>query len=128
MSLADLPGSREWRLMHDAAEAYLCDLPRPVKRSLPGYKTAENKLLKMIGKRFDLGPYDHNAIGIGDMIMLATEKRDLLTPDPPWGLELPEPLKIIIVPWPWEVAENLFFHFARAFGLTGETGIKSGNP
>lgn len=117
MSLSDLPGSPQWRLMHDAAEAYLCDIPKPVKRDLPGYKMAEDALLKVIGERFNLGLYDHDAIGIADMVMLATEKRDVLTPGSPWELKLPAPLGIIIFPWPWEVAEKLFLNTARELGV-----------
>ena len=31
-------------LMHDATEAYLCDVPRPIKNYLPEYKILETKL------------------------------------------------------------------------------------
>ena len=39
-------------LLHDAAEAYLLDLPRPIKNRLPGYKDAENNLLQLIMQKF----------------------------------------------------------------------------
>lgn len=35
-------------LLHDAAEAYLCDVPKPVKRGLPEYNLHEDRLLTVI--------------------------------------------------------------------------------
>lgn len=42
-------------LLHDAAECYLSDLIRPVKRTLPAYCAAEDALLGLIYERFGLG-------------------------------------------------------------------------
>ena len=36
--------AQRFALFHDAAEAYLSDVPGPVKKSLPGYKHAEDRL------------------------------------------------------------------------------------
>ncbi|ELY58817.1 hypothetical protein C491_08353 [Natronococcus amylolyticus DSM 10524] len=36
--------AQRWGLLHDASEAYLSDVPAPVKRSLPGYTAAERRL------------------------------------------------------------------------------------
>lgn len=41
-------------LMHDASEAYLIDVPRPVKRFLTNYQEIEAGLEAAIAKRFDL--------------------------------------------------------------------------
>jgi len=41
-------------LLHDATEAYMCDLPRPIKRHLPSYKEAEEKLMQVIANKFHL--------------------------------------------------------------------------
>jgi hypothetical protein len=38
------PEAQRYALVHDAAEAYLSDVPGPVKKSLPGYKHAERHL------------------------------------------------------------------------------------
>lgn len=43
-----------WALLHDAAEAYLVDVPRPVKRMLTEYKAIEFDILQCIATRFDL--------------------------------------------------------------------------
>jgi hypothetical protein len=39
-------------LMHDAAEAYLTDIPTPIKKRLPHYKQLEDNLLHAIGSKF----------------------------------------------------------------------------
>lgn len=39
-------------LLHDAAEAYLCDLPRPLKAGLPSYQEAEEALLLRLFQKF----------------------------------------------------------------------------
>lgn len=39
-------------LIHDAGEAYLSDVPRPVKPSMPEYNQLENCLLNMIYEKF----------------------------------------------------------------------------
>jgi hypothetical protein len=41
-------------LLHDAAEAYVLDIPRPIKVNLPGYKEMEERILKLIFQKFDL--------------------------------------------------------------------------
>lgn len=40
-------------LMHDASEAYLLDIPSPVKHRLPGYKEAEDQLMRVIAAKFN---------------------------------------------------------------------------
>ena len=39
-------------VLHDASEAYLCDVTRPVKKHIPQYLQAEEKLQGVIWKRF----------------------------------------------------------------------------
>jgi uncharacterized protein len=41
-------------LMHDATEAYLLDIPRPIKRHLRDYKELEENLMKVIADKFNL--------------------------------------------------------------------------
>lgn len=51
MSLDGFPGDPRWRLMHDATEAYICDVIRPLKSSLMGYDHIEWRLREIIGQR-----------------------------------------------------------------------------
>lgn len=39
-------------LLHDSAEAYLRDMPSPIKDLLPEYQELEESLLRVIGKKF----------------------------------------------------------------------------
>jgi hypothetical protein len=100
-----------WALLHDAAEAYLCDIPRPIKQSIPEYKKYENRLLDMIGEKFELGLYPADEIHKYDSMMMAVEKRDILAKNIQWGTILPEPEdKIFATGWSWDKAEYCFLH------------------
>ncbi len=46
-------------LLHDAAEAYMSDLPRPLKAMLPQYSVAEERLLRVIWQRLAGEPLSH---------------------------------------------------------------------
>jgi len=39
-------------LLHDASEAYLTDVPSPIKQMLPEYKKVEDSLMKVIAEKF----------------------------------------------------------------------------
>lgn len=39
-------------LLHDASEAYLSDVPRPFKKTLPSYQELEDRVLSIIYKKF----------------------------------------------------------------------------
>lgn len=43
-----------WGLLHDATEAYLGDMVRPLKQQMPGYRDAESNLARVIEQRFGL--------------------------------------------------------------------------
>lgn len=81
------PQAAVWGLLHDAAEAYLVDLPRPIKRfSALGdiYRPIEDALMECIAKRFDMGPMPES-IKIADDRCLMTEKRDIMPgSEKPW--------------------------------------------
>ncbi len=87
-------------LMHDAAEAYLSDVVRPVKRFLQGYSFYEYRLEELIAKKYGLiFPFSQVVIKI-DNIMLATERRDLFHNPHPWGSLTEEPTDIFNVSKP----------------------------
>lgn len=39
-------------LLHDASEAYLCDIPSPLKRELPDYEFIEARFMAVVSRRF----------------------------------------------------------------------------
>jgi uncharacterized protein len=103
-----------WGLLHDASEAYLGDLPEPVKCNplMAVYREAEDRLLACICGRFGLAPEIPASINLADRIALATEFRDVTTVnDPAWVVEecgvAPCPT-MYIIPWAAAVAEDQF--------------------
>jgi hypothetical protein len=79
-------------LLHDATEAYLVDLPKPLKSLLPAYSVIEQSTALAISARFSrLGApiqFDHPAIHEADRLALVTEAHYLLGPKPDsWGPE-----------------------------------------
>lgn len=67
-----------WSILHDAAEVYLCDIPRPLKRNLPRYKKAEKRIQALIAKRYKLDPELYPVVHILDDWILRAEARDLM--------------------------------------------------
>lgn len=61
-------------LMHDASEAYLCDIPRPIKKDLTNYSNIENRLMAVIAKKFNFTWPMPEEVKIGDNRMITTER------------------------------------------------------
>ena len=97
-------------LLHDATEAYLRDLPYPLKRLVPEYARIEKVFDRVLRKCFGLPEEMSPTVHRADRILLATEKRDLMPDDgTPWPiLEGIEPLPERIVPWTPERSMGLF--------------------
>jgi hypothetical protein len=76
-----------WGLLHDAAEAYICDLSRPLKHcSDLGvlYQQTEVKIMNAVRERFNLSNDQPESVHNADRAMLLREKQELLT-RLPWG-------------------------------------------
>lgn len=100
-----LVGAR-WGLLHDAHEAYIGDIASPLKELAQPLVQCKGGLDAAIAERFGVSlrivnayvnqPLEvenvvRDAIKHADLVLLATEKRDLLCPDLKWDGELPEP-------------------------------------
>lgn len=119
LSRAVAPKFRLAALMHDAPEGYLRDLVRPVKRTMPAYRTAETAIWLAICARFDLAPELPAAIHEADNRILVDERRQNMAPPPaPWAdAEQVEPLGVSLRFWTPVEAE---FWFLTEFDyLTG---------
>ncbi len=68
-------------LLHDASEAYLGDVVQPLKDLLPEYQAIEANFCEVLGERFGVNLLHNDAIKYADLIVLATERRDLMPMD-----------------------------------------------
>ncbi len=101
-----------WGLLHDASEAYLTDMPHPLKhRSELGrlYRAAEDRLEEVIRERFGFTGERPPRIKQIDSSLLATERAALTMVAWHWPeLEGIEPLPVEIDPWPPATAAAAF--------------------
>jgi hypothetical protein len=101
-----------WGLLHDAAEAYMGDIVRPLKgclalaneRYLERWQSVEDRLLGVIANRFRVKGFpDEDRLEEADNQALATEIRDLIDPRAECLAgelaRLPDPLPEPICPW-----------------------------
>lgn len=89
-------------LMHEAGEPFCGDMPSPLKALVPEYKAIEKKVEAAVLAHFGIDPVMDPCIKRADLVMLATEQRDLMpTHDDDWAiLQGVVPLKQKIRPWP----------------------------
>lgn len=99
-----------WGLMHDATEAYLVDVPRPLKRSgkFDAYLEFERVMQLAVCKRFGLSEQEPPSVKLADTILLATEARDLMYPLRTDWIQPVEPLPFKIDPLGPREAKDLF--------------------
>lgn len=71
------PADAKWCLLHDAAEAYIGDVAKPVKQCLPLLKAAETRILRLLAAKFCLPWPMPQSVHDVDSRMLATERRDV---------------------------------------------------
>lgn len=103
-----------WALLHDAAEAYIGDICIPIKDSFyvdksegfTGFEpesiiAIEDAILEQVAEKFSLTWENCDfpkEVHEADMIMAATEKRDIIVDSGLKWRELPKPLKERIIP------------------------------
>jgi len=108
-------------LMHDASEAYIKDLPYPLKAALPDYRAIEAKVVACICKRFGLPEELPPEVKEADKIALATERRFLINNPHGHTWKSTENVKTwddeVITPMRQETAEELFVHSAWILGI-----------
>ena len=94
-----------WGLLHDGAEAYVADVPRPLKAHLAGYKAAEADVQAAISERFNLPPEMPAAVHEADNRILADEIRQNMRPMS-WHARHDNPLGVTLEFWEPERAED----------------------
>jgi hypothetical protein len=116
------PDAVLWALLHDASEAYLVDLPHPLKhRSALGalYAEVEDRLQTAICEHFGLPPEPPPLLKQVDRALLATERRAVSQVLWDWPeLDGVEPLDLEIEPWlPDRARDELLVRFERLRAL-----------
>lgn len=96
-------------LMHDATEAYVCDIPRPLKRFLTNYAEIEEGVWQAICDKWPALPRKlPQTVKDADNAMLMAEARVVLGPHPaPWGVDV-EPAMRTPQMWNPAMAEHYF--------------------
>ena len=95
-------------LLHDATEAYTCDMPRPLKLHMPEYKEIEHRNWLAICENFSMSPLEPPILKTMDLAICLTERAALMSPsDHDWGIGIEAP-KVTIGPWRQRRAELEF--------------------
>lgn len=118
LSYAVPPSLARWALLHDASEAYLVDIPKPLKPFLPQYREAERRLAELIAARFGLEWPEPIALHTYDTRILHNEQA-ALHPNPPQPWNVPgSPLEgITITGWLPLQARARFLARATELGI-----------
>lgn len=118
MSRAVPPEDALWALLHDATEAYVGDMVRPLKHHMPEYRLVEDRLMTVIARRFSVDDDMPSAVKDADNRILLDERAAVLgTPPAAWQQEHLEPLGVTIACHPPKVVEALYLE--RLAELTG---------
>lgn len=103
-------------LLHDASEAYLSDMIRPIKRHLENYERIEAELERVIAQRFTLEfPMPAAVKALDNAILVNERDQAMVTPPQPWGLTEPA-LGVTLQFWTPEKAEYEFLAAFRRYG------------
>lgn len=89
-----VPPELAWdALMHDAAEAFICDMPKPLKEILPDYKRIEKHVESAIIERYGLIDPMPREIKLADIQMLRAEQLQIMRNDDDWHwtFDVPQP-------------------------------------
>lgn len=104
-------------LHHDDTEAYLVDVPRPLKRWIPGYQEIEHQNWVAIAQHFGLPLELDKRVKEADNTVLLAEKEANMLPSPQAWKELGKAAKVKVQCLPPDEACKLYLdrHFELLF-------------
>ena len=111
------PELKKPALLHDAPEAYIVDLPRPIKPFIRAYKYLERDVAEAIQTKFGVpNIYPKELAEYDTRILLDEQQQNMAPPPMPWGMQDMEPLGVKLEFWSPQVAEIMFLAaFREAF-------------
>lgn len=96
-------------LLHDATEAYVVDVPRPLKRYLPDYRAIEQSVWNAICLKFRVAGDLPGVVKEADTRILLTERDALMSRTVfSWSMDGWEPLDVQITGWEPAEAERRY--------------------
>ena len=109
MSRAVAPEHALHALLHDATEAYVGDMIRPLKVHMSDFQAAEDRVWAAVAERFDIDPAMPEEVHQADSRILVDERAVLLgTPPAPRALDHLAPLGVQIQAWSPQQAEHAY--------------------
>ncbi len=102
-------------LLHDASEAYLCDIPSPLKPYLTNYMEMERRLEYIIQKKYNILPKT-SYIAYYDMHICGEEARQLFEEVPDWVENYHRLPSVKVKRWSPEVAKKEFLSRFYKYG------------
>lgn len=111
------PEDALWALLHDASEAYIVDVPRPLKPYLSDYQDAERRVMTAVCERFGLPEPWPDTVKEADRAILTDEmQQNMAAPPMPWSTA-GTPLGVTLQFWSPPEAKLVFLDvFARLTG------------
>jgi hypothetical protein len=109
MSLAVAPEHALHALLHDATEAYVGDMVRPLKNHMRAYRAAEDLVWAAVAERFGVDPTIPDEVHDADARIVLDERSALLSASPaPWAIDHLTPLGVQIQGWTPLQAEGAY--------------------
>ncbi len=108
-------------LLHDASEAYLSDIAKPIKvlEELDIYREIEDKIMEKMALKYNFDYPFAKEIKTADSILLVTEYRDLMMTNKYIEADLPPvfPDAARIIPWTPVVAKSAMMERLQKLGI-----------
>lgn len=101
-------------LLHDGAEAYIGDMPRPIKVTMPEFKRLEERIDRAVSLRFGTAYPFPPIVKELDTRILVDERKQVMNPSPnKWGTDDLEGISVEMDLWQPQDVEKIFLYTYR---------------
>lgn len=117
--MTDDPEIHLLALLHDAHEAYVCDVPRPMKELIPDYRSLEDQAKADVARSFGLRFTNHPHVSRADENLLFAEAHVVgNTVLDNWAQNNPVDQKFVTISDDWSHAKSRFLQYCKRMGVT----------